>query len=183
MQLFTQIRTRLHNSLLTKEMLSHQTPHRSASLENAKTVGILFDGTQLEDREAVLKFAEQQKREGKKLSLLAFIDNDLKDQQLAFHFFNRRDLDFALRPKSQDAIKFMQQPFDILLNLSNESIVPLDYIAAHSHAGFRAGPHTEKLFCYELMIEPSGKKNLSDFLRQIAFYLNKIKPEYEKAIV
>lgn len=183
MQLIKQIRIRLHDALLKKISSSFQVARRSVSLQKAEFIGILFDGTEPEERETVLNFAKQLKEQDKRVKLLAFFDNNLKSQHFAFHHFNRRHLSFALRPQSQDAIEFAEQPFDLLLNLSSKSILPLDFIAAHSKAKFRVGPYTDKLFCYDLMIEPSGKKDLNAFLEEVIFYLTKMQPNYEAAIV
>ena len=152
-------------------------------LDNAKSIGILFDGTDPEDRKVVLDYAEKVKNAGKKVSSLAFFDNKLKSENFTFHHFNRLQLDFALRPKCKDASEFAEQRFDLLLNLSNRSVLPLDYIAARSKARFRVGPFTEKTFCYDLMIDHSGKNDLGAFLQQVVFYMKKMRPQYETAAV
>lgn len=183
MQFLEQIRTRLHDALLKKELPSYQITRQAVSLDRAGSIGILFDGTEPEVRELVQNYAEKLREEGKKVKLLAFFDNNLKSQNFSFHFFNRKQLDFALRPKNQDAEEFSDQPFDILLNLSNHNILPLDYIAAHSKARFRVGPFTENTFCYDLMIDTSGKKDLKAFLQEVIFYLKKMRPDYEAAVI
>lgn len=182
MQFLEQIRTRLNGYFLKKELPAHQISRSSMCLDNANAVGIMFDGTKLESREIVIEFAEKLKREGKKVKLLAFFNNKLKSENFTFHHFNRRQLDFALRPNSAEAVEFMNQPFDLLLNLSNVSLLPLDYIAARSKARFRVGPFTENTFSYDLMIDLSAQKGLKAFIQQITFYLKKMRPDYEAAI-
>ncbi len=183
MQLIRQIQARLHNYLLKKETPSYQIARCSVSLEEAKSIGILFEATQPEAREAVLRFAKELKEQGKSVKLLAFFDNTLKSENFTFHYFNRKQLDLALRPGSQDVDHFKEQPFDLLLTLSNKSVLPLDYIAAHAKARFRVGPCTDKIFCYDLMIESSGKKDLPVFLKEVISYLTNIRANYEAAIV
>jgi hypothetical protein len=183
MQFIEQIRTRLHHSFLKKEISNQRNSRSSMYLDNAASVGILFDGTELDDRETIVNYAEKLKKAGKKVTLLAFFDNKLKSEDFTFKHFNRQQLDFALRPKSRDVLEFAEQRFDLLLNLSNRNILPLDYIAAHSKAKFRVGPFTEKTFCYDLMIEHSGKKDLGAFIQQVVFYLKKMRPDYEAAAI
>lgn len=183
MQFIEQIRTRLHFSFLKKELPAHAVSRSSMYLDNAGSVGILFDGTQPEHRQLVLDYAEKLKKAGKKISLLAFFDNKLKSEDFTFRHFNRQQLDFALRPKSADIQDFTEKKFDLLLNISNRSVLPLDYIAAHSKARFRVGPITDQTFCYDLMIDPSGKKDLGYFLQQVIFYMKKMRPAYEAAAI
>ena len=181
MKFIEEIRTRLHHSFLKRELPPHPVKRSSMYLDNASSVGILFDGTEPEDRKLVLDFAEKLKKAGKKVKLLAFFDNKLKSADFTFLHFNRLQLDFALRPKTRDVTEFIGQEFDLLLNLSNRSILPLDYIAALSRAKFRVGPFTEKTFCYDLMMDQSGKKDLGAFLQQVIFYMKKMRPDHETA--
>jgi hypothetical protein len=141
----------------------------------------LFDGTEPTDRERVLEFAEQLKNKGKKVKLLAFFNNKLKSGNFVFDHFNRLQLDFALRPKCQPCTDFMQQPFDLLLNLSPKTVLPLDYIAAHSKARFRVGPFTSKTFCYDLMIEQAPQKGLNAFIQQVESYMKNMRSKREAA--
>lgn len=181
MQFIEQIRTRLHYSFLKKELPAHQISRSSMYLDKANSIGILFDGTEPEDRQVVLNYAEKLKNAGKKVSLLAFFDNKLKSNDFTFHHFNRLQLDFALRPNSPEVSEFIEKQFDLLLNISNRSVLPLDYIAARSKAKFRVGPFTEKTFCYDLMIDHSGKNELGAFLQQVIFYMKKMQPDHESA--
>ncbi|MCU0348591.1 MAG: hypothetical protein MUC59_16760 [Saprospiraceae bacterium] len=183
MQLVEQIRARFHHSFLEKEMPKHQLKRASMYLDNASSIGILFDGTEPAERETVLDYAEQLKKQGKKVKLLAFFNNKLKGESFAFPAFNRLQTDWALRPNSREALEFVEQPFDLLLNITKNTVLPLDYLAAHSKARFRVGPFTEKTFCYDLMIDLSGKSDLKAFLQQVVFYLKKMRPTHEAAAV
>ncbi|MCB0519192.1 MAG: hypothetical protein H6577_15600 [Lewinellaceae bacterium] len=183
MQLFEQMRTRIHHYLLQKETSPLGVLRSSMYLDNANSIGILFDSTEQADREMILEYAERLKEKGKKVKLLAFFNNKLKSENFAFDHFNRQQLDWALRPQTREAIDFWEQPFDLLLCLSRKSMLPLDYIAARSKARFRVGPFTEKTFCYDLMIEQSDKKDLKAFIQQIEFYMKNMRPKLEAAAV
>ncbi len=182
MQFIEQIRTRLHNSFLKKEISSHQAGRSSMSIEDAKSIGILFDGTDPGNRKLVLDYAEKLKKAGKKISLLAFYNSKQESEELDFPHFNRKQLDFALRPKTPEVLEFIEKQFDLLLNVCNQSVLQLDYVAARSKAKFRVGPFTEKTFCYDLMIDHSGKNDLGAFLQQVIFYMKKMRPDYEAAV-
>lgn len=70
MEILEQTRVRFHQRLLRRGLPAHQVKRNSVFLENAKSVGILFDATLLEEREVVLQFAEKLKRQNKQVKLL-----------------------------------------------------------------------------------------------------------------
>jgi hypothetical protein len=175
MKIVEQLRTRLHEQLLRKELTTLSRKRSSMYLDNAATVGILFDGTQPEDRETVLAFSEKLRSEGKKVKLLAFFDSNLKSQHFTFPHFNRQHLDYALRPKTPASMEFAAQSFDLLLNLTKKTVLPLDYIAARSCARFRVGPYTDITDCYDLMIDLPAQDDLYAFLHQVVHYLKRMR--------
>lgn len=177
MNLFEKLRTRMHEQLLRKNLPSRQVERSSLSLDQAKSIGILFDGTKPDDREIVLNYAKKLKGQGKKVKLIAYFDNNLKSENFTYWHFNKKQLDWALRPKSKNAEEFAQRPFDLLINLSRNAIAPLEYISAISKARFRVGPSTEKTFCYDLMIEHNSNQDLRVFLQQVVHYLKNMQSD------
>lgn len=183
MEIVEQIRTRFHQQLLRKELPGHQVKRSSVFLENAASVGLLFEATLLEDRNTVLRFADQLKNKGKKVKLLGYFNEKLKSHDFPFDHFDKKQLDWALRPKSELITNFANQAFDILINISKKTVLPLDYVAARSKARFRVGPFTENTFCYDLMIDQEERKGLEEFLQQVLFYLEKMQPARSTAVV
>ncbi len=182
MDFIEQIRTRLHHYLLDREMPSRNIGRSSVFLENARSVGLLFDAALPEETEVVQGFARSLESKGKKVMQLGYFDEKLQNGNLGFASFSKKQLDWALRPKMEEATEFLRQPFDLLINLSTKSVLPLDYIAAHSKARFRVGPFTENTFCYDLMIEQDAKDGLKAFLKQVLHYLEKMQPRVRKAV-
>ena len=183
MEILEQTRIRFHQRLLRKGLPAHQVKRNSVVLESAKAVGILFDATLLEERKVVLQFAEKLKRQNKQVKLLGFFHVKLKTADFPFKYFDKKQLDWALRPKSNDVTDFINHSFDLLINLSKNTILPLDYIAAHSKAKFRVGPFTGNTFCYDLMIDIDEKKGLEEFLKQVLHYLGQMQPGKKAAVV
>lgn len=182
MNIITKLKTQTHNYFLQKELSQHQMPHQSVDFDSAEKIGILFDATEMKNRQVVLDFTKKLKKDGKKVKLMGFLNDKDKNENFVFEHFNKNDLDWSLRPKNERVNEFIKRPFDILINLTNESHPSLDYIAAFSHAKFRVGPFTEKIFCYELMIEATGNKDLKAFLDQVSSFLLKTKTTYESVV-
>lgn len=179
MGFLNETRAKVHGYFLKKELKTHRQDHYSMDLKSAKSVGLLLDATELAGREVVLKFSEELKKQGKEVKLLAYFGGNPKVANFAFTHFTKKDLDWALRPKSQDIQKFINQPFDILINLTPHGSLPLEYIAAFSKAKFRVGPSTDKTYCYELMVDTAAKKDLQSFIQQVTFFINKMNTTHE----
>jgi hypothetical protein len=77
------------------------------------------------------------------VSVLGYVDSKkLIDHYLyrkGFDFFSKNDLNWYYRPVSPLAMQFMDEPFDLLLNLSLEDHFPIHYITTLSQATFKAG--------------------------------------------
>ena len=183
MEILEQTRIRLHQKYLKKELPAHPIKRSSVFLDNAKTIGVLFDATLIDDRNTVQEFINTLKKGSKKVKAFGFFNKKLKSTDYPFKHFDKKQLDWVHRPKSGEANVFANEPFDLLINLSKKTTLPLDYIAAHSKAKFRVGPFTENIFCYDLMIEHNEKKGLDDFLKQVLHYLKKMQPLKEAALV
>lgn len=169
------LKVKYHNYKFSKAIKNLRAKRSSVDFDRAESVGLLFDATELNNREIVLKFAKSLEKKGKKVRLLGFVNIKEETDNLAFPNFNQKTLDMALLPeKSTDAQDFMKRDFDILINLSLDETEPLEYIAAMSNAKFRVGPFTERTVCYELMIDVTKGKRLDAFIHQAQFFLEKM---------
>jgi len=168
-------RKKLHNHFLLKELTSLQIKRQSVDFERARQIGILFNATELDERELVLNYAKQLKNAGKKVKLLAFLNSKKNSPNFSFHHFNKKDVDWLMRPKGEVIENFARQSFDILINLSSSANLPLDYIAAKSHGKFRIGPFHEQLNSYELMIDVPQENDSKTFLEEVITLLKKTK--------
>ncbi len=183
MEILEQFRAQLHQQLLRKKLPTHEVRRSSVFLDDANSIGLLFDATSLDERNIVLDFGEQLKKKGKQVKLLGYFDAKLKSSDFAFKHFDKKQLDWALRPKKEVMESFASKSFDLLVNLSQKAVAPLDYIAAHSKARFRVGPFTENTFCYDLMIDHDEKKGLEHFLKQVLHYLERMQPAGNAPVV
>ena len=64
------IRASLHHYYLNNALKNHKAIHESINYGVAKSIGILFDATELVDREIVLSFAKQLKKEVKRNGII-----------------------------------------------------------------------------------------------------------------
>ncbi|MCB0572659.1 MAG: hypothetical protein KDC66_22985 [Phaeodactylibacter sp.] len=185
MGLLQDIRLMAHRRSL-KRQLRHKSAAKgkgAVNLKNASSIGILFDATSLADRDDILHYAEQLRKRNKRISLLGFFNDATDSDNYPFKFFNRKQMDWALRPNSEDVREFIAQDFDLLLNIDPVSKVHSEYIAALSKAKLRVGPSTEHTYCYDLMIDTSAGAGLQPFIEQMEFLLGKTNVQHEPAQV
>lgn len=175
MEIFQSLRIQWHQRGLQKELKAKPRKHQSINYDKASQIGLLFDGTELKIRDAVLKYADNLKKKGKQVKLLSYIDNKLDNAEFAFDTFSKKDLDWLYRPtKSKKVEAFIRKEFDLLLSLDLDERLPLQYIAAKSAARFRVGPITNNLDCFELMIDLGKQRDIPKLTQQIGIYLNKM---------
>ncbi|MEZ4948676.1 MAG: hypothetical protein R2769_01455 [Saprospiraceae bacterium] len=173
------IKRRLYEYYLKKALQGPEVKRKSLSLQQAKSIGILFEATHLDEKQIVEKFAARLKKEQKKVELLGYFHSKQESENFPFSHFNKKDLDFALRPKSEDVKSFINTNFDLLICINTRELLPMHYIASCSKAGFRIGPASERTSSYDMMIDTKRPEDIQYFLQQMEFFLNKMTPQNE----
>jgi hypothetical protein len=140
--------------------------------------GLLIDASNADDRNAVTIFAEDLRRAGNRVKILGFVDGRMEGLALSFDVFTSAELTkFSKVPKSPLAESFMEQPFDVLINLSiRKNHKALEYICAVSKASFCVGPfydHQEQN-PYDLCIDAGEADSLKDWINDLVHTLQKI---------
>lgn len=183
MGIFQQLRSMAFQRQLKRGLQERKTPKGKSevNLSNAKQIGILFNATAVDDRSRILKYASQLRDQGKQVSLLGFLEDQTELEQLAFPAYNKKGLDWAGRPKAESIKAFMQQPFDLLMNIDLSPGAHEGFITALSRAKLRVGPSTEHTECYDLMIDPGKSASLSKFIQQMEALLGKTNTTNEAA--
>ena len=111
------------------------------NLESAQTVGILFDASIKSDTEDVKKFVSSLDKAGKRIDALGMLrtkaDLELAHDEVGLNFFAAEDCTFFCFPQGANAVQFMSQKFDILLNVCPDTSLTVDYIVGMSKAKFK----------------------------------------------
>ena len=166
--MFNNWRAQWHRSSLLKKLKSIKIDRTPQSFADAKSIGILFDATNVDARSVVDDYMEDLKKQGKKVELLGYLDDKIRHNDLAFKHYNKRDLNLFFQPNSPIVQKFYNTPFDILICLCTGKVLPLEYVAAMSKANLRVGRYyDDRTYCYDLMIDSENGNDLGKFLKQI----------------
>ncbi len=152
----------------------------SCSLAEAKSIGIAFNSDNENDRKTA-----------KELELF-FTQSHVQVQLLGYsHFKNNKsnlisnnnhnyirpqDFNWFYKPKNPAINNFIQHPFDILINLYQDSEFAMEYIIKLSNAGFKVGcAHLDNTM-HDLMIDVNSNKGDSTYLStHLKHYLSILK--------
>lgn len=148
------------------------------TLANAKSVGILWNPADEESIETYELLGQILNEKGIKSFGIAFINPKRENETLATvsnsWLISNSNISFWGRPKSEDGIQFMQQDFDILIDLSINKCIALQYILIHSSARFKVGWKSEDPNVYDLEIDVIANPRCRFLMEQIIHYLEKL---------
>ena len=140
--------------------------------------GLLVDAALPEDRNEVLAFADRLRKDGHRVKILGFLEGKSEGLNIPFDLVTSADLNrISMVPKSELADTFIQQPFDVLINLSiRRNHKALEYISVLSKAAFRIGPwyHHQPNNPYDLCLDTGSTASLRDWIHELMHTLQKI---------
>lgn len=155
------------------------------NMQEVITIGIVFDATDQEDFNLVKKYITYLREMKKKVKAIGFFNQKeippMTYSKLEYDFFSAKELNWHNFPTSIYVKNFLEDEFDVLLDLNIYNHLPLKYISTLSKAKFKVGKKSdENNSTFDLMIEIDETKSLKYFLRNIDTYLFMINAKSEK---
>ncbi len=148
------------------------------NFDNSKTVGVIFNATEQATYDKARHFIQFLKKKDLKVVALGFVDSkqvlDFFKSGTDFNFFSRKNLNWFGKPNNPNTQEFIENQFDILIDLSIVEDFPLQYIVGLSNACFKVGCVKETSNYYDFMIDLGENKNLEILIKQINNYLEMI---------
>ena len=177
--MFKGIKELFGNYFLLKEFAETRRNISVANLENAKTIGILFDSSDPEEFELVKRYVLYLKDWKKKVKAIGFFSQkkipNLTYSKLEYDFFTLKELNWYHKPSNIYIRNFIHEETDVLIDLNIHDRFPLKYISAMSKAKFKIGKYSDAdKFIYDMMIETDKKQGMKYFLRQVDTYLQMV---------
>jgi hypothetical protein len=169
--------TRLKKFLFNRRIGKYHQTNLSRVPENhfsaINSVGIIFDATDSKVSSIVLAFVDQLRKKEFEVWPFGFFNSRNPGTPVTFDFIDLKQLSFAWIPEGERIQKFIDTPFDVLINLDTSAHRPLNYIAAASKALFKIGPAHGNHAHYDLMVEMHGS-DLERYIQEIRTTFNKI---------
>tara|TARA_A100001035_G_scaffold179592_1_gene142803 strand:- start:135 stop:692 length:558 start_codon:yes stop_codon:yes gene_type:complete len=181
-QFVENIKQKVGDYVFKRDLKHNERKREVHNLHTAKSIGILYDATDLNDMMLVSEFANDLFKSKKDVKALGFVNrNELTHHHmpmLQFDFFFLKDLNWYYKPQNYIIKNFLEKEYDILINFCTSNCVPVKYLAGSSKAKFKVGKFEKDLFIYDMMIDIK-KDNLSDLITEIKHYLNLINKKNE----
>jgi len=166
------------NKRLYKYYQTRQRSTKIKTLKNSKSVGILWNPADEGSIETYELLRKTLQIKGIKSTGIAYIGSNREMETLATithsGFLHRRNVRWFGRPQTSAGIEFIQEPFDIMIDLSINKAVALQYILVYSLATFKVGWQGADHNYYDLNIDVSEKPLCKFLMEQIVFYLESI---------
>jgi len=169
---------------LKREVANISRDRTDPDIHRAGCIGILYDATDRDTFADFCEFYKDLKDSHKSPVSLGYIDFK---ETLSFHplarpeadYFFKSQVNWLQKPNSAVVDNFINEPFDILINLTLQDNYSLDYIAAVSKAGLKIGrAQSAVAFCYDLTFQLDESADLKTFAYTIVHYLSQINHEH-----
>jgi len=178
MQFIEDLKQKVGKWVFQRELKTNKRTKEVCNLDNAQSIGILYDATSEEQIKTVKPFVSYFFDLKKDVKALGYVNS----KQLSFHhtpklqydFFYQKDLNWYYKPQNYIIDNFVKKEYDILINLCDSSIIPIKYLVASSIAHFKIGVHEENYEIYDLMISLKDDKSMKKLMHEIKHYINLI---------
>ena len=178
MQFIEDIKHKFGRWVFQKELKSNKRTKAISNLEDAKSIGILYEATdaaQIKKIEPFVKYFFELKKDVK---ALGYVNKKKLDNhhipKLNYDFFYLKDLNWYYKPQNYIINNFVKKEYDILINLSDSNCIPIKYLVASSLAHFKIGQFEDGFEIYDLMIKLDKDKGKERLMEEIKHYLNLI---------
>lgn len=171
------IKIKLGTYFLRKEISAGKRTHTIMNIRDAKTIGIIYNVGDINEVEMVRKYIATLRDMGKKVRSIGYVP--LKEMpgnvitSIDHQCFTLKNVNWYFKPAINFIGSFVQEEFDLLLDLNITSQLPLVFTAALSKAKCKVGRYSEKyLSIYDVMIEADEQKNLKYFIQNVDTYMD-----------
>ena len=158
-------RLKINQFLFLRELKLNQRVKSVCNIDEAKSIGILYDATSEENINKIKPFVSYFFELRKDVKALGYV-NDKKlsychTPKLQYDFFYQKDLNWFYKPQNYIIDNFVKRDYDILINLC-------------AIARFKIGMYEENFDIYDLMIELKKEKSIQKLMDEIKHYINLI---------
>jgi hypothetical protein len=180
MELFRNIRLKIGDAILRNKIAGKKRIKHFSNINEVKNIGIVWDASKTDDFACLSHFFQKMHENKTDVKILGYFPGkNLPNQYTAIRYLTvikKDELNFFYHPASRETIAFINNRFDVLIDLNFKKLLPLKYISSLSNAGFKVGlfePETGNS-PFDMMMELKNPVNLEDYLDQVVHYLGMI---------
>ncbi len=183
--MFEKINSFIFNRRAKSFLQNNPREKRFVNYENAKTILLLFESDYSEKNPRIRRIIKSLINDGKKVMAWGFIDKKEITTAILpdFRILHHKDTDFFAKPLSTFLNELAELHFDLLLDLTMNEVIPLQYVSLYSNVYCKTG--IKKSFPnHDFVVDISGvndndaenpiELDATYIYEQIIFYLKKI---------
>ena len=179
MDFINNIRIYFGKRFLRKELAKTTRKRIPVNLNNAHNIGIIYLLNSEDDYNRVSSFTRELQEKRKKVQVLGLYQFNRTPvfyiPKLSYDLLLPKDLDIFFRPKANFVKQFMNEEFDVLLDLSSPDNFSLHYIACLSKASFKLGRKIDdRPLPYDIMIDTKSDIDSKELIDQIVHYTDNL---------
>lgn len=124
-----------------KFLLDNTRIKRYVDYKTANTILLIFESDYIEKNRFIRKAIEQLTSDGKKVFAWGFLDKKMTSTAIlpTFKILDRSTIDWFERPKETFLKELMEVEYDMLIDLTLNDILPLQYVCLYANAAFKTG--------------------------------------------
>ena len=165
-----------------KKKMAFSSKRKKTELFNfdaVKSVGIVFSADNATQIEEIRKYMEGLHNKGKQLRAICFYKEKelpaLTSSNLIIDIVLPKEVNFMGVPTASFVNGFIQNEFDLLIDLNINEVFPVEYVSAMSRASFKVGNYSKNNEAiFDVMIKIDQNKSVGYFIEQIDTYLKMI---------
>lgn len=151
-------------------------------VEKAKYIGILYEIGDENTYVWLSNFVNSLLAEGKTLRIVGYHNHKYVPHycipQLKYDFFCNKETNWFGKPTARFVQEFIDEPFDVLLDLTLKPLFPLQYFLANSAARFKIGAqHQNSAEFLDMMIMLEEFHTVNDLMYFINDYTKRLNGE------
>jgi hypothetical protein len=164
-----------------KEMAGHKRHKQFVSLATAKYVGLAYYLDNDQTYSVVSSFVKSLQDKQIKVKAMGYVRDKYMTQRylpkMTFDFFYEKDLNWFHRPGGNYVKDFLNEEFDIFIDLTIEEQMPIQYISGKANARFKVGRYCEaNKDIFDMLIKVEEGSGIDRLINEINHYLTIINP-------
>lgn len=185
-KLFDKIIRYVFSKRIKSHQLEEQRERRFVKYENARSVLLLFESDEMEKNPGIRKIIQNLTSDGKKVSAWGYVNKKQINTAILpdYKILNKKDTDFFQRPNESFIRELENSTYDLLIDITENEIIPLQYIALYANVGLKTGVKRNNSEIYDFLIDMESTSNQTEesfvevnagfIYNQIIFYIKSI---------
>ncbi len=177
--MFEKLRKKISTYCINREISASSREKIATNITRAKTVGILFSLDNEQHYEKISQIIDNLTVQKKTVQAIAFVPSkqipNFFIPKMKISVFTSNNLNLVGIPNSGFIKDFINNKFDILIDLTLTDYLPLYYIAGVSQATFKAGRYQKKMVqVFDFLVRKRDDMTDSEYFKYLLDYLTKI---------